>query len=84
MITDVGSWGVSPIPASVPGTVASQPVMPGPHRLLGAEPFGRPLHAIPDGTMIGRIVDVAADLDRVRVRAEGRIVADHDRVWARG
>lgn len=37
-----------------------------------------------DPTMIGRIVDVAADLDRVRVRAEGRIVADHARVWARG
>ena len=37
-----------------------------------------------DPTMIGRIVDVAADLDRVRVRAEGRLVADHARVWARG
>jgi hypothetical protein len=37
-----------------------------------------------DPTMIGRIVDVAADLDRVRVRAEGRLVADHTRVWARG
>jgi hypothetical protein len=30
------------------------------------------------------MVDVAADLDRVRVRAEGRIVAEHVRVWARG
>jgi hypothetical protein len=37
-----------------------------------------------DPNVIGRIVDVAADLDRVRVRAEGRIVADHARVWARG
>lgn len=37
-----------------------------------------------DPTMIGRMVDVAADLDRVRVRCEGRIVADHVRVWARG
>jgi hypothetical protein len=37
-----------------------------------------------DPTMIGRLVDVAADLDRVRVRAEGRIVAEHPRVWARG
>jgi len=37
-----------------------------------------------DPTMIGRLVDVTADLDRVRVRAGGRIVADHVRVWARG
>ncbi len=37
-----------------------------------------------DPTVIGRIVDVTADLDRVRVRAEGRVVADHARVWARG
>ena len=37
-----------------------------------------------DPTVIGRMVDVAADLDRVRVRAEGRLVAEHPRVWARG
>ena len=37
-----------------------------------------------DPAVIGRIVDVAADLDRVRVRAEGRIVAEHTRLWARG
>lgn len=37
-----------------------------------------------DPNTIGRMVDVAADLDRVRVRAEGRIVAEHVRVWARG
>jgi hypothetical protein len=37
-----------------------------------------------DPTVIGRMVDVAADLDRVRVRAEGRIVSEHPRVWARG
>ncbi len=37
-----------------------------------------------DPTVIGRMVEVAADLERVRVRAEGRIVAEHDRVWARG
>jgi len=37
-----------------------------------------------DPNMIGRMVDVAADLERVRVRAEGRIVAEHVRVWARG
>ncbi len=33
--------------------------------------------------MIGRLVDVHADLDRVRVRAEGRVIAEHARVWAR-
>ena len=37
-----------------------------------------------DPTVIGRMVDVAADLERVRVRAEGRLVAEHARVWARG
>jgi hypothetical protein len=37
-----------------------------------------------DPTVIGRLVDVTADLDRVRVRADGRIVADHARLWARG
>jgi hypothetical protein len=37
-----------------------------------------------DPTLIGSMVDVAADLDRVRVRAQGRVVAEHARVWARG
>jgi transposase len=37
-----------------------------------------------DPAVIGRLVDVTADLERVRVRAEGRLVADHARVWARG
>ena len=37
-----------------------------------------------DPTAIGRMVDVTADLDRVRVRAEGRLVAEHPRIWARG
>lgn len=37
-----------------------------------------------DPTAIGRMVDVAADLDRVRARLDGRIVADHPRIWARG
>ena len=37
-----------------------------------------------DPHAIGRIVDVAADLERVRVRLDGRIIADHARVWARG
>ena len=37
-----------------------------------------------DPTVIGRLVDVTADLERVKVRANGRIVADHPRVWARG
>ena len=30
------------------------------------------------------MVDVAADLERVRVRAEGRQIVEHQRVWARG
>jgi hypothetical protein len=37
-----------------------------------------------DPAVIGRIVEVTDDLDRVRARTEGRVVADHARVWARG
>ncbi len=37
-----------------------------------------------DPSVIGRFVDVAADLSRVEVRHEGRLVTAHDRVWARG
>src|SRR4051794_29787456 len=37
-----------------------------------------------DPAVIGRFVDVHADLDRVEVRFEGRLVAAHARVWARG
>jgi len=37
-----------------------------------------------DPNVIGRLVDVSADLDRVKVRADGRVVADHARTWARG
>lgn len=36
-----------------------------------------------DPTAIGRSVDVTADLDQVRVKLAGRLVAHHDRVWAR-
>jgi hypothetical protein len=36
-----------------------------------------------DPAAIGRQVTVAADLERVQVRLEGGIVADHARVWAR-
>jgi hypothetical protein len=36
-----------------------------------------------DPAMIGRFVDVAADLTTVEVRHEGRLVAVHDRMWAR-
>ena len=35
-----------------------------------------------DPTAIGRLVTVTADLERVRVRLDGRLVADHARVWA--
>lgn len=37
-----------------------------------------------DPAVIGRLVEVSADLDRVRAIADGRVVADHARVWARG
>jgi len=37
-----------------------------------------------DPHLIGRIIDVTADLERVRVRADGRLVSEHQRVWARG
>lgn len=37
-----------------------------------------------DPHAIGRLVDVVADLDRVKVRLDGKVVADHARVWARG
>jgi len=37
-----------------------------------------------DPAVIGRFVDVTADLTRVEVRHEGRLVAAHARVWARG
>ncbi|GAA2455791.1 IS21 family transposase [Actinomadura vinacea] len=37
-----------------------------------------------DPAVIGRLVDVHADLEQVQVRLEGRLVAQHARVWARG
>jgi hypothetical protein len=37
-----------------------------------------------DPAVIGRIVDVTADLERVKVRNDGKVIADHARVWARG
>lgn len=37
-----------------------------------------------DPRAIGRLVDVSADLERVRVRSNGKTVAEHARVWARG
>lgn len=37
-----------------------------------------------DPALIGRFVDVTADLTRVEVRHEGRFVAAHERAWARG
>jgi hypothetical protein len=36
-----------------------------------------------DPSAIGRTVDVSADLEHVRVTLAGRLVAEHDRVWAR-
>ncbi len=34
-----------------------------------------------DPTVIGQLVDVTADLHRVQIRAGGRLVADHTRMW---
>jgi len=36
-----------------------------------------------DPAVIGRRIEVTADLARVRVLCDGRVVADHDRAWAR-
>jgi transposase len=36
-----------------------------------------------DPSVIGRRVEVAADLARVRAFCDGRLVADHERAWAR-
>ncbi|HEY1920123.1 MAG TPA: IS21 family transposase [Streptosporangiaceae bacterium] len=36
-----------------------------------------------DPAVIGRRVEVTADLHRVRVACEGRVAADHERCWAR-
>jgi transposase len=36
-----------------------------------------------DPAVIGRRVEIIADLHRVRVLCEGKLVADHDRLWAR-
>jgi hypothetical protein len=32
--------------------------------------------------VIGRRIEVIADLDRVRVVCDGKTVADHERIWA--
>jgi len=34
-------------------------------------------------SVIGRRVEIIADLHRVQVLCEGKLVADHDRLWAR-
>jgi Mu transposase, C-terminal domain len=36
-----------------------------------------------DPAVIGRRIEVTADLARVRVTCDGRVVADHERIWAR-
>jgi transposase len=36
-----------------------------------------------DPAVIGRRIEVTADLGRVRVLCDGRVVADHERAWAR-
>jgi transposase len=34
-------------------------------------------------SVVGRRIEVMADLDRVRVSCDGQLAADHDRIWAR-
>ena len=36
-----------------------------------------------DPAVIGRRIEVSADLGRVRVLCDGRVVADHERCWAK-
>jgi transposase len=36
-----------------------------------------------DPVVIGRRIEITAGLDRVRVTCEGRVVADHERCWAK-
>jgi hypothetical protein len=69
------------------------PLPPGPLQLgwrnsirLGKDYYVRPGTSDDSAgpSAIGRIVDVSADLERVAVRLDGRIVAGHARVWARG
>jgi transposase len=36
-----------------------------------------------DPAVIGRCIEVAAGLERVRAFCDGRVVADHERIWAR-
>jgi transposase len=36
-----------------------------------------------DPSVIGRRIEVAANLERVRAFCDGRVVADHERIWAR-
>jgi transposase len=36
-----------------------------------------------DPAVIGRRIEVVADLERVRAFCDGRVVADHERIWAR-
>jgi len=37
-----------------------------------------------DPAVVGRRVEVVADLDQVRVLCQGRVVATHERCWAHG
>jgi hypothetical protein len=51
-------------------------------RARGASRLGtRAAYSVHPG-VIGRRIEVAADLDRVQVFCDGKTVADHERVWA--
>jgi transposase len=84
--------GCAPVDRIAADTAAMLPVPPVPPatgwRISGRLP--RDFYVRLDGNdysvhpaVIGRRIEVTADLDRVRAYCDGRLVADHVRVWAR-
>jgi len=85
--------GCAPVDRIVADTAAMPPLSPAPPatgwRLSTRLP--RDFYVRLDGndysvhpSVIGRRVEVIADLDRVQAFCEGRLVADHPRLWAPG
>ncbi|ATI32701.1 IS21 family transposase [Rhodococcus sp. H-CA8f] len=79
-LVSVDTSAMLSLPAVPPPTVAcSQIRLPRDYyvRVLGND------YSV-DPSAIGHMVDVAADLRRVAVTREGRVLAEHDRRWSRG
>lgn len=79
-LVSVDTAAMLSLPAVPPPTVAcSQIRLPRDYyvRVLGND------YSV-DPSAIGHMVDVAADLRRVAVTREGRVLAEHDRRWSRG